>query len=95
MITTFEPHSTTSDQNTTISITEPSELHPSSSAWMNLPSETMTGFFPEKNGSAETVENVPADDREIDWLDAPFTFDDGQQALFWVEWAHHLDGLGQ
>lgn len=62
---------------------------------MNLRSESMTGFFPENDRSAGSVENVPADDSEIDWLNAPFTFDDGQQSLFWIEWAHHLDGLGQ
>lgn len=52
---------------------------------MNLQSESMTGFFPENDRSARSIENVPADS-EIDWLNAPFTFDDGQQALFWIEW---------
>lgn len=31
---------------------------------------------------------------EFDWMNAPFAMDDGQQALFWVEWAHHLEDLG-
>jgi hypothetical protein len=32
-------------------------------------------------------------DDELNWLDA-FPFDDGQQALFWTEWAHELNVLG-
>ena len=32
-------------------------------------------------------------DDELNWLN-PFPFDDGQQALFWTEWAHELDVLG-
>jgi hypothetical protein len=92
----FEPYSTTSDQNTTTATTDPSQLHHNSSTWINLPQNDSTiGFFLENDGSAGSIEDVPADVGEIDWLNAPFTFDDGQQALFWVEWAHHLDGLGQ
>lgn len=61
---------------------------------MNLPRRDTTPNFLLDNDGPTSIEGAPADD-EIDWLNAPFTFDDGQQALFWVEWAHHLDGLGQ
>ena len=37
--------------------------------------------------------NNTVDDDELNWLNA-FPFDDGQQALFWTEWAHGLDVLG-
>lgn len=35
-----------------------------------------------------------AADIEFDWMNAQFPVDDGQQALFWTEWAHHLEDLG-
>ena len=30
---------------------------------------------------------------DLDWLNA-YPFDDGQQSLFWTEWAHELNTLG-
>lgn len=30
---------------------------------------------------------------DLEWLSA-YPFDDGQQALFWTEWAHEIDTLG-
>ena len=30
---------------------------------------------------------------DLDWL-GTYPFDDGQQALFWTEWAHEIDTLG-
>jgi hypothetical protein len=46
------------------------------------------------SSTAFTEQNVTnVVDEEFDWLDA-FPFDDGQQALFWTEWAHELDVLG-
>lgn len=93
---TFEPYGVTLNQNPTTTTVDSSELHPNSPTWINLPqSDPTTGSLLENDGSAGSMEGVPADESEIDWLNAPFTFDDGQQALFWVEWAHHLDGLGQ
>lgn len=95
-IVMFETYSTASNQNTTTTTAESSVLNPNPSTWIHLPhGDSMAGFFPENGGSAGSIENLPADDSEIDWLNPPFTFDDGQQALFWIEWAHHLDGLGQ
>lgn len=92
----FGENSTASNQNTTTTTTDSSQLHPNSSTWRNLPqSDSTTGPFLENDGSTGSIENVPAGDSELDWLNAPFTFDDGQHTLFWVEWAHHLDGLGQ
>jgi hypothetical protein len=93
---TFEPYSVTLNQNPTTTIADSSELHPNSSMWIYLPqSDPTTGSFLENDGSAGSIERLPADESEIDWLNAPFKFDDGQQALFQVEWAHYLDGLGQ
>jgi hypothetical protein len=46
--------------------------------------------------SAENI-LVPEDNEATysgDWMDMAFLNDDSQQAMFWIEWAHHLDELG-
>lgn len=40
----------------------------------------------------DVYDTIPLDE-DLNWLNA-FPFDDGQQALFWTEWAHELDILG-
>jgi hypothetical protein len=41
----------------------------------------------------EGAVNNNVDDGDLNWLNA-IPFDDGQQAMFWTEWAHELDVLG-
>jgi len=49
-------------------------------------------IVPPALSSVETAANNTADD-DLNWLNT-FPFYDGQQALFWTEWAHELDVLG-
>ena len=55
-----------------------------------------SGLAAEFSQASELGQNEEglANDIEFDWMNTPFPIDDGQQALFWVEWAHYLEDLG-
>lgn len=79
---------TSEPQNTSISGTQGLRQRPS---WMDSSLVSTENMF-----SSENLQ-IPADNvaaNNDDWIDISFPNDDGQQALFWIEWAHHLDGLG-
>lgn len=59
-------------------------------SWIESSSST-NNMFPTDNFL------VPEDNEATytgDWMDMAFLNDDSQQAMFWIEWAHHLDELG-
>lgn len=60
-------------------------------SWMDSSLDSAENVF-STEGLQLPADNVATDSE--DWIDMSFPNDDGQQALFWIEWAHHLDELG-
>ncbi|KAF9887692.1 hypothetical protein FE257_009645 [Aspergillus nanangensis] len=65
--------------------------HPSLSG--HFASATDSGFAQEGYSGVD-FETSGVNGSEIDWGNDPFSTDESQQALFWIEWGNLLNGLG-